>query len=119
MTLIEKFNTVDFKTTCLHCGKHNIQKPDVTRGGFDWICLYCGTRQLDYIKARGFRYYAFLLSGSWCSEYFYARSINEGYRYAKKYYKNRVIRGEEHEVLKSYMVGAVDAFVLSNWMGFE
>lgn len=113
MTLLNKFNTIDFKQECLVCGNHKIQKPDMTHANFDWQCEQCQTRQLDYIKSKGFRYYAFLLSGSWCSKYYYARSIREGYKLALKDYARK------HEVYKSYLVGGVDQFVLTDWQSFE
>lgn len=113
MKLITQFNTIDIKEKCLKCEKTNIKKPNMSRAGFDWICLDCGNKQLNYIKSKGFRYYAFLLSGSWTSEYIFARSVKEAYRFALKMYKDK------HEVYKTYMTGSADCFVLSYWKHFE
>jgi hypothetical protein len=113
MTLIEKANTIDFKNQCLTCGFYNMQEPDMSHGNFDWICNQCQTRQLAYLKAKGFRYYAFLLSGSWTSKYIYARSLAEAYKRAVKLYQGK------NDVIKSYLVGGVDSFVLDGWYSFE
>lgn len=125
MTLLERFNKKDLDNLCLNCGGHEIEKPQFGRDGgeADWTCLNCGTKQLAFIKSKGFRYYAFLLEGSWTSEYFVARSLTEAFRYAKRYYKTKdmtktALNQKRAKLIKSYMVGPIDGFVLSDWKSF-
>lgn len=112
MTKVSKINNTNFKESCIKCGKHNISNPVFHLGQDDWFCNDCKTNQLQAIKLMGFRYYAYLLSGSWTSKYFFARNVQEGYRLAKKEYKGK------KEVLRSYMVGPADGYCLSNWLSF-
>lgn len=112
MSLIEKANTIDLKKVCLKCGGNKIKDFDWNNPPHDWECADCGTYQLAFLKGKGFRYYAFLLSGSWTSKYIYARSIMEAYKRAVKLYQGK------NEVLRSYLRGGVDGFVLDGWFSF-
>ncbi|SRR5258706_16117272 len=111
-TLTDRANNIDIKTTCIKCGNHNIQDPQWSTGPHDWKCLDCNTLQLTYMKEHGLRYYAFLLSGSWTSEYIKAHTLKQAYNRAVKMYKDK------HEVYKSYLVGPLDGFSLKGWLSF-
>lgn len=114
MSLFKKYNNlkIEHGMECLKCGSHKVIAPNWSEGVSDWQCLDCKELQLKHIKQDGFRYYAFLLSGSWTSEYVKARNINEAYRYTVKKYQGK------HEVYRSYLVGGVDQFCLKNWQSF-
>lgn len=112
MTLINKINTTDIKIECVKCGSKNIQQPNYDLNYIDWLCLDCNTKQLDYEKSLGFRYYAFLLSGSWTSEYIKARSVKEAFKRAVKKYQDK------HEVYQTYLTGGVDSYSLRGWFNF-
>lgn len=108
--LVDIANNRDFQKNCLVCNSVNVKDLNWNDDSPDWVCLTCGTAQLNHLKQLGFRYYAFLLKGSWTSKYFYARNKQEAYRLAVKTYGDFVT--------KSYMVGVVDGFCLSNWLSF-
>ena len=109
MTLIERANTIDVKKECFKCGGKKIKELDWQTPPYDWQCESCKTYQLDYLKSKGFRYYAFLLSGSWTSKYFIARSLKEAHKRAVEMYRGK------HEVVGSYLRGGLDRFSLDGW----
>lgn len=106
-------NNIDLKEKCLRCGGSKIKDLDWSTAPYDWQCTDCGTYQLTYLKLKGFRQYAFLLDGSWTSRNFYARSLKEAFKLACRAYGYG-----RNGVHKSYMVGGVDAFCLSEWRSF-
>lgn len=98
---------------CVKCGNNVIKiLLDNSILVDDWICEACETPQLTYLKANGYRLYAFLLEGSWTSENFYAKSHIQAYNEAcKKYGKDKV--------LTSYLRGAVDCYVMDGFISFN
>ena len=106
-------NNNDLKKHCMKCEGNNIKNLDWNVAPYDWQCLDCGTYQLTYLKSKGFRYYAFLLDGSWTSKNFYARSLKEAFKLACRAYGYG-----RNGVQKSYLVGGVDGFVLNGWFSF-
>ena len=112
MTLIDKFNKRDFNKICLKCENQSITKPDFNTL-FDWRCSKCKTSQLEHIKNKGFRYYAFLLSGSCTSKYIFARSVKEAFKRCQKLYKDK------SRIYRSYLVGPTTGYVLDGWFSLK
>ena len=68
--------------------------------------------KLSSLKKDGYRLYAFLLEGSWTSVNFYAKNHLQAYKEAcKKYGKDKV--------RTAYLRGAVDCYVMTDWIGFN
>lgn len=94
---------------CVKCGSNNVISLGV---GDDWQCNDCLILQLSWLKVHGYRLYAFLLAGSWTSCNFYAKNHLQAYREAcKKYGKDNV--------RTAYLRGAVDCYVMTDWIGFN